>query len=251
MIDRLDYYTSSQLFYSYLFSGFHPAMLNLFAYGNEDEDEFENRCRFTVRDQTKESQQQNQDATVDQPSTSEKSPVSLQSKTKKTKQRKVLNIEKITGVSKSELLNQDDEEENDQNKSKQSAFASDKGSLSGSDSTKSSKPESGTASNGGDIPLNPFLSNPDPGASTESAKDDSSETPYKIVYRLPPTSASEPKAAPPAPSAHAPITTGYGASYSQSQYEAFMRQSGMLESANAESTSALEFLVGIEWSLDA
>ena len=225
-------------------------MLNLFAYGNDDDEEFENGCGFTFRDQTMENQQQNQDTAVDQSATSEKPPVSPQSKTKKTKQRKVLNIEKITGVSKSELLDQDDEEQNDQNKADQSSFASDKLSLSKSDSAKPSKPESGAAFERDDIPLNPNLSSPNSEVSKKSEEEDSSEASYKIVYRSPPASRSETTTTPTSSSANAPITTGYGASYSQSQYEAFMRQSGMLETANAESTSALEFLVGIESSSD-
>ena len=63
---------------------------------------------------------------------------------------------------------------------------------------------------------------------------------YKTVYRATPSSPS-PSSSTATP--NPPITSGYGGNFSQSQYEAFMRRSGMLDTANAESTSSIEFMV--------
>ena len=98
---------------------------------------------------------------------------------------------------------------------------------------------------------NGHTSSSDDESAAKQEQTHSSKITYKTIYRTSTPSVSSSTASAPAPAptptpTPAPlVTSGYGGSYSQSQYEAFMRRSGMLDTANAESTSSIEFMVSL------
>ena len=225
-------------------------MLNLFSYGEEDEDEY--LLRIVWQCSEKSIKEQKEAATLSEHADNSKKKEKSSNVTneKKSKKRKVLNIEKITGVSMEELMREEEDEkpiDSTTSSSKQSSASkvlnlpNPKKSINGSlklengDSISRSSDERGHDS---------LLEEP------SSVKQD--QTPaitYKTVYRTstpsilsvspPSTTTTATVTDTPAPR----ITSGYGGSFSQSQYEAFMRRSGMLDTVNAESTSSIEFMV--------
>ena len=86
-------------------------MLNLFSYGEEDEDEY--GLRFCVQCSEKSIKEQKEAAAIpEQTNNSKKKEKSSNAASeKKSKKRKVLNTEKITGVSMDELMKEEEEEE--------------------------------------------------------------------------------------------------------------------------------------------
>lgn len=98
----------------------------------------------------------------------------------------------------------------------------------------------------GVIPLNPFLDD------MNTIQSEEKETPvvYKTVYHVPQrkrdyseVSSPQPTESEEIPSYSETPTIGYGSNYSQSQYEAFMRRSGMLATATAFTTASANMLV--------
>lgn len=223
-------------------------MLNLFSYGEEDEDEY--GLRFCVQCSEKSIKEQKEAAAIpEQTNNSKKKEKSSNAASeKKSKKRKVLNIEKITGVSMDELMKEEEEEEKPSTSqaansklssvSKPLNLPNPKKSVNGS-----SKEDNGDSA----VPIsdkNGHVSSSEESSSGKQTQTHAPTITYKTVYRTSTPSSTVSVSAPePAPTPAPPITSGYGGTFSQSQYEAFMRRSGMLDTVNAESTSSIEFMV--------
>lgn len=222
-------------------------MLNLFSYGEEDEDEY--GLRFCVQCSEKSIKEQKEAAAIpEQTNNSKKKEKSSNAASeKKSKKRKVLNIEKITGVSMDELMKEEEEEEKpSSSQAANSKLSSVSKPLNLPNPKKSVNGSSRVDSGDSAVPIS---DNNGPVSSSEessSGKQIQTQAPtitYKTVYRTSTPSTVSVSAPAPASTPAPPITSGYGGTFSQSQYEAFMRRSGMLDTVNAESTSSIEFMV--------
>ena len=243
----LDYYNASwSLSFLYL-NNWIETMLNLFSYGEEDEDEY--GLRFCVQCSEKSIKEQKEAAAIpEQTNNSKKKEKSSNAASgKKSKKRKVLNIEKITGVSMDELMKEEEEEEKPSTSqaansklssvSKPLNLPNPKKSVNGS-----SKEDNGDSA----VPIsdeNGPVSSSEESSSGKQTQTQAPTVTYKTVYRTSTPSTVSVSAPAPASIPAPPITSGYGGTFSQSQYEAFMRRSGMLDTVNAESTSSIEFMV--------
>ena len=224
-------------------------MLNLFSYGEEDEDEY--GLRFCVQCSEKSIKEQKEAAAIpEQTNNSKKKEKSSNAASeKKSKKRKVLNIEKITGVSMDELMKEEEEEEKP---SSSQAANSKLSSVSKPLNLPNPNPEKSVNSfskgDNGDsaVPIsdkNGHVSSSEESSSGKQTQTQAPTVTYKTVYRTSTPSTVSVSAPAPASTPAPPITSGYGGTFSQSQYEAFMRRSGMLDTVNAESTSSIEFMV--------
>ena len=224
-------------------------MLNLFSYGEDDGDEYLLLAFVKCSEKPVKEQQETTAVSEHTDNTKKTEKLSNVNNEKKSKKRKLLNIEKITGVSMDELMKEEEEEEEEQQPSNSEVA---KSKLS-STSVLSNLPKPKKLGNS----LSPVVNHESTPCSSDendcslTSKDESTvsntqpqpQTPtvtYKTVYRATPSSPS-PSSSTTTP--NPPITSGYGGNFSQSQYEAFMRRSGMLDTANAESTSSIEFMV--------
>ena len=101
----------------------------------------------------------------------------------------------------------------------------------------------------GVIPLNPFLNDEDETNKNDNSDEDLSSMRYTTVYHVPRKVQVIEESRPMETASYqedAP-RIGYGSTYSQSQYEAFMRRSGMLATANATTTTTSNYTVAINF----
>lgn len=224
-------------------------MLNLFSYGEEDEDEY--GLRLCVQCSEKSIKEQKEATTIpEQTDNSKKKERSSNAASeKKSKKRKVLNIEKITGVSMDELMKEEEEEEKPSGSQASNSKLSSVSKPLNLPNPKKSVNGSSKVDNGDlAVPISDENGHILSSEESYSVKQTQTQTQtptvtYKTVYRTSTPSAVSVSASTPAPTPAPPITSGYGGTFSQSQYEAFMRRSGMLDTVNAESTSSIEFMV--------
>ena len=226
-------------------------MLNLFSYGEEDEDEY--GLHLCVQCSEKSIKEQKEATTIpEQTDNSRKKEKSSNAASeKKSKKRKVLNIEKITGVSMDELMKEEEEEEKPSSSqaanSKLSSVSKPLNLPNPNPNPKKSVNGSSKGDNGDSaVPIsdkNGHVSSSEESSSGKQTQTQAPTVTYKTVYRTSTPSTVSVSAPAPASTPAPPITSGYGGTFSQSQYEAFMRRSGMLDTVNAESTSSIEFMV--------
>ena len=102
----------------------------------------------------------------------------------------------------------------------------------------------------GVIPLNPFLS--DLESIQAERKKEEVDTPfiYTTVAREPRLESVKEFSPLPSTDTNEVAQYGYGGNFSQSQYEAFIRRSGMLATANAATSSSANLLVGVKYFID-
>ena len=96
----------------------------------------------------------------------------------------------------------------------------------------------------GVIPLNPFLSDFEAIQAGHGQEEVTTPFVYTTVTREPKTTSVR-ESPPPLMSTNEVVQHGYGGNFSQSQYEAFIRRSGMLATANAATSSSANLLVGM------
>lgn len=244
-------------------------MLNLFSYGDSDPEEDNINVELTFCDDViyseKEKVEKNEEAVIkESESKKEKSLFSALPKVKKTKEKKQLNLVEIAKFAQVpvEELRKEFKEEHEVNKtSKQqtslfNALPEPKGVKKRQTEETCNKTEDVSALSDNDevqsngvIPLNPFLDDADAIQKEENDK----PIVYTTVYHVPQrkrehSDVSESETTPSygyvsQEAESMEPTVGYGSNYSQSQYEAFMRRSGMLATADAKTTSSANMLV--------
>ena len=101
------------------------------------------------------------------------------------------------------------------------------------------------------IPLNPFLDD------AKALKAEETPQEYTVVYQTPQPEVKEDSVGVEATPVYGyasdntyEVQGGYGGGYSQKQYEAFMRRSGMLAAASAKTAKEANLLVGVTGDRD-
>lgn len=244
-------------------------MLNLFSYGDSDPEE-DNRnvelviCNDVIDSEKDKVEKEEEKVITESETKKEKSLFSALPKVKKSKEKKQLNLAEIAKFAQVpvEELRKEFNEEHEVNKASkptnslfnalpkpenQKKQQSEEESIQKEDVPFNSDNEE--VPSNGVIPLNPFLDDAD--AIQKEEKDKS--VVYTTVYHVPQrkrehSDVSESEATlsygyVSQETESMESTVGYGSNYSQRQYEAFMRRSGMLATADAKTTSSANMLV--------
>ena len=175
--------------------------------------------------------------------------------------KKLQTIAKFAGVSVDELMKEFDDE--DRRKTESSKPVEERASplsflpapQNKSEETDANEPRETEVNNTNDtevddtkgngiIPLNPFLNDVQSIQTTSQADVEQEPIQYITVSRVERRQTEKkPERKPETESVTMPVQHGYGGSFSQSQYEAFIRRSGMMATVNAATSASANMLV--------